>query len=50
VADANARKDQASSKTADERYWRQDEVEAKFSEFEDNFRLSYIDDPVIETG
>ena len=40
VADARARKDRPTSKDADSRYWRQDEIARVFSEFEDNFRLS----------
>jgi len=40
VADARARRDKPSSKTADERYWRQDKVAETFSAFENNFSLS----------
>lgn len=40
IADARARRDKPTSKTADERYWRQDEIPVVFSAFENNFRLS----------
>ena len=40
VADDQARKDKPTSKTADERYWRQDEISGRFSAYENNFCLS----------
>lgn len=40
VADAKARRDKPTSKTADERYWRQDEIPMLFAAFRDNFVLS----------
>ena len=40
VADATARRDSPTAKTAKQRYWRIDEFATKFSEFEDNFSLS----------
>lgn len=39
VADAKARRDSATAKTAKQRYWRIDEFAAKFSEYENNFTL-----------
>jgi hypothetical protein len=39
LADAKARRDKAMSKTANERYWRIDEVSKTFAKFEDNFTL-----------
>lgn len=39
VADKNARKNKPTAKNADERYWRIDEVPAKFSRYENNFSL-----------
>jgi hypothetical protein len=40
IADARARRDKPTSKTADERYWSQDKVAEVLSEFENNFGLS----------
>lgn len=40
IADKKARRDKPTSKTADERYWRQDEVPTIFAAFQDNFTLS----------
>ena len=40
IADAKARKDRDSSKTPDDRYWRQDEIPTTFASFKDNFILS----------
>jgi hypothetical protein len=40
VADARARKNKPTSKTADERYWPIDQTERLFPEFEDNFCLA----------
>ncbi|MDB5291827.1 MAG: hypothetical protein JWL69_3068 [Phycisphaerales bacterium] len=42
VAETEARRDKPTSKTADERYWRQDEIAGKFAKFKDNFSLSEI--------
>lgn len=42
VADATARKDKETSKTAHERYWRQDEIPVKLAAFKDNFNLSIV--------
>jgi hypothetical protein len=39
LADAKARRDKPMSKTANERYWRIDEVSKTFAKFEDNFSL-----------
>ena len=39
VADAKARRDRPSAKTADERYWRIDEVHRLFEKYERNFAL-----------
>jgi hypothetical protein len=39
VAASTARRDSPSAKTANERYWRIDEVSAKLAGFEDNFKL-----------
>jgi hypothetical protein len=39
LADAKARRDKPMSKTANERYWRIDEVSKTFAKFEDNFTL-----------
>jgi hypothetical protein len=39
VADDNARRDGAHTKTAGQRYWRIDEVARRFAEFENNFSL-----------
>ncbi len=40
LADATARRDRETSKTAHERYWRVDEVAAKFGAYENNFALA----------
>jgi hypothetical protein len=40
VADARARKNKATAKTADDRWWRQDQVAEVLAEFENNFCLS----------
>ena len=40
IADARARRDKPTSKTAHDRYWRQDEIPTIFSAFENNFALS----------
>jgi hypothetical protein len=40
IAEAKARKDRPTSRTADERYWRQDEIATIFREFECNYCLS----------
>lgn len=40
VADAKAKHDSDTAKTANDRYWRQDQVEVVFPEFENNFSLS----------
>lgn len=40
VADANARRDSANAKTANERYWRIDEMAKGFAKFESNFVLN----------
>jgi len=42
LADAKARRDKPPSKTANERYWRIDEVSKIFAEFESNFTLQEI--------
>jgi hypothetical protein len=42
LADAKARRDKPTSKTANERYWRIDEVSKIFAEFENNFTLQEI--------
>ena len=42
VADAEARRDKPTSKTAKERYWRIDEIASKFAEFENNFSLASV--------
>jgi hypothetical protein len=39
VADAEARRDSPTAKTAQQRYWRIDEVASRFSRFENNFSL-----------
>jgi hypothetical protein len=39
LADAKARRGKAMSKTANERFWRIDEVSKTFAKFEDNFSL-----------
>jgi hypothetical protein len=39
-ADATARRDKPTSKTAEQRYWRIDEFAAKFAAFENNFSLN----------
>lgn len=41
-ADAEARRDRPTAKTAAERYYRIDEVAEKFSKFERNFSLRYV--------
>jgi hypothetical protein len=41
VADAKARRDKPTAKTAKERYWRIDEIPKIFADFEGNFSLSY---------
>jgi len=41
-ADANARRDKPTSKTAAERYWRQDEVPTLLAAFKNNYRLSPV--------
>ncbi len=40
LADSKARGDRPTSKTADSRWWRQDEVAAVFADYENNFCLS----------
>jgi len=40
LADRTARRDSATAKTADERYWRVDEISKKFPDFENNYSLS----------
>jgi hypothetical protein len=40
LADAEARRDSPTAGTADERYWRIDEIAKRFPHFEDNFSLS----------
>ena len=40
IADARARRDNPDSKTAHERYWRQDQVSEVLAEFQNNFSLS----------
>jgi hypothetical protein len=39
LADAKARRDSPTAKTAEQRYWRIDEVAERFSRFENNFKL-----------
>jgi hypothetical protein len=39
-ADAEARRDGPTTKTAKQRYWRIDEIARKFPQFEDNFTLN----------
>jgi hypothetical protein len=40
VADAKARRDSPTAKTAKQRYWRIDEIAKVFADFEDNFSLN----------
>jgi hypothetical protein len=40
IADAEARRDGPTTKTAMQRYWRIDEIARKFPQFEDNFTLN----------
>jgi hypothetical protein len=40
IADARARRDSPEAQTADQRYWRIDEIAKKFPQFEDNFTLT----------
>ena len=40
IADAKARRDKATAKTAKLRYWRIDEIATKFAELENNFSLN----------
>jgi hypothetical protein len=40
LADDKARRDKPTSKTAHERYWRQDEIPKQFAAYENNFCLS----------
>jgi hypothetical protein len=40
IADAEARRDGPTTKTAMQRYWRIDEIARKFLQFEDNFTLN----------
>lgn len=40
IADERARHDKPTSQTADERYWRQDEISKVLAEFDNNFGLS----------
>jgi hypothetical protein len=47
LADAKARRDKPTSKTANERYWRIDEVEKLFADFKWNFSLSEIGNGVL---
>ncbi|HUO07349.1 MAG TPA: hypothetical protein VM008_03545 [Phycisphaerae bacterium] len=42
VADERSRKDKPTSGTADDRYWRQDEISDKLGEFESNYSLAPI--------
>ncbi|MGH7012562.1 MAG: hypothetical protein ACREEL_00130 [Stellaceae bacterium] len=49
VADAKARHDKATSRTANERYWRQDEIPTLFAEYKSNFSLS-MTGAVIPSG
>lgn len=39
LADKLSRKDKLTSKTADERYWRIDEIDRMFANYENNFKL-----------
>lgn len=47
IADARARRDKPTSKTADARWWRQDEVARVLGEFENNFCLSPTGRPLL---
>jgi hypothetical protein len=49
-ADKKARRDKPTSKTANERYWRQDAVANIFAEFENNFCLSMSGRPPATSG
>lgn len=44
LADRTARRDKPTAKTANLRYWRVDELEAKFDRYRDNFSLIVIED------
>ena len=44
LADKNARRDKPTSKTAQLRYWRIDELEKKFQDFAGNFSLKHFSD------
>jgi hypothetical protein len=46
LADAKARRDKPTSKTAKERYWRIDEVAKIFADFEGNFSLKDVGKPL----
>lgn len=50
VADDQARRDKPTSKSADDRYWRQDEIPEKFATFEANFCLSPTGIAVVPPG
>jgi hypothetical protein len=41
VADAKARRNKPTTKSANQRYWRVDEVAIVFADFENNFRLNH---------
>ena len=43
VADASARRNKPTTKTANQRYWRIDEIAERFARFEGNFRLNMTD-------
>lgn len=40
IADENARRDGPNTKTAEQRYWRIDEIARRFAQFENNFSLN----------
>ena len=46
-ADATARKDSPTSKTANERYWRQDRIPLELARFENNFQLDEMPTSIL---
>lgn len=43
LADKTARRDKPTAKTADQRYWRIDEIERRFGRYRDNFTLAVFE-------